>query len=46
MDLRHLDPYPIGQRLFPMQLSLDERNVRNLYEKLDARAKAPKAHRS
>ena len=42
MDLQHLDPYPIGQRLFAMQISLDARNVRNLYEKLEARAKAQK----
>ena len=38
MDLQHLDPYPIGQHLFAMQISLDARNVRNLYEKLEARA--------
>ena len=41
MDFEHLDPYPIGQRLFAMQKSLDARNVRNLYEKLEARAAAP-----
>jgi hypothetical protein len=32
-----VDPYPIGQRLFPMSDSLDERNIRNVYKHVLAR---------
>jgi cyclase len=32
-----VDPYPIGQRLFPMSDSLDERNIRNVYRHVLAR---------
>jgi hypothetical protein len=35
--LRNIDPYPIGQRLFPMNDWLNERNVRNVYKQVVAR---------
>ena len=35
--VRDVDPYPIGQRLFPMSDSLNERNIRNLYKHVLAR---------
>jgi hypothetical protein len=34
---RDIDPYPTGQRLFPMSDSLDERNLRNIYQHVLAR---------
>ena len=37
LDVQSLDPYPIGQRLFAMNESLDARNVRNLYRRVRAR---------
>ena len=39
--VRHVDPYPIGQRLFPMSDSLNERNIRNIYKQVLARRQAP-----
>src|ERR1051326_121555 len=35
--VRDIDPYPIGQRLFPMSDSLNERNIRNVYKHVRAR---------
>jgi glyoxylase-like metal-dependent hydrolase (beta-lactamase superfamily II) len=35
--VRSVDPYPIGQRLFPMSDSLTERNIRNVYKHVVAR---------
>jgi cyclase len=32
-----IDPYPIGQRLFPMSDNVTERNVRNVYKRVLAR---------
>jgi cyclase len=32
-----VDPYPIGQRLFPRTAWVDEMNVRNIYQKIAAR---------
>jgi glyoxylase-like metal-dependent hydrolase (beta-lactamase superfamily II) len=32
-----VDPYPIGQRLFPMSDSITERNIRNVYKHVVAR---------
>jgi cyclase len=40
---RNVDPYPIGQRLFPMSDSLNERNIRNLYARVRARMRDPSA---
>jgi cyclase len=38
LDVVHsVDPYPIGQRLFPMSEGLNERNVRNVYKRVIAR---------
>ena len=34
---RDIDPYPIGQRLFPMSDNVTERNVRNVYKQVLAR---------
>jgi hypothetical protein len=34
---RDIDPYPIGQRLFPVSDSLNERNIRNVYQHVLAR---------
>jgi cyclase len=36
-----VDPYPIGQRLFPMSDSLNERNIRNVYKRIVARTATP-----
>lgn len=36
-DIGELDPYPIGQRLFPMQETLVGWNVRNLYRQVAER---------
>jgi cyclase len=35
--VRNVDPYPIGQRLFPMSDGLNERNIRNVYKRVTAR---------
>jgi cyclase len=35
--VRTIDPYPIGQRLFPMSEGLNERNIRNVYRHVVAR---------
>jgi cyclase len=40
---RDIDPYPIGQRLFPMSDALDERNVRNVYKQTLTRLATPRA---
>ena len=37
LDILKLDPYPIGQRLFPLDPWLNERNVRNIYQYVAAR---------
>jgi cyclase len=34
---RDIDPYPIGQRLFPMSDNVTERNIRNIYKQVFAR---------
>ncbi|HLZ26736.1 MAG TPA: MBL fold metallo-hydrolase [Chloroflexota bacterium] len=34
---RDIDPYPIGQRLFPMSDNVTERNIRNVYKQVLAR---------
>jgi cyclase len=34
--VRTIDPYPIGQRLFPMSEGLNERNIRNVYKQVVA----------
>jgi hypothetical protein len=36
-----VDPYPIGQRLFPRSGWVDEMNVRNLHRRIMARRQAP-----
>ena len=36
-----VDPYPIGQRLFPRSAFVDEANVRNVYRQVRARRGAP-----
>lgn len=38
---RDIDPYPIGQRLFPMSDNVTERNVRNVYKQVVARQGVP-----
>jgi len=38
--VRSIDPYPIGQRLFPMSDNVTERNVRNVYKRVLARQSA------
>jgi cyclase len=38
--VRNVDPYPIGQRLFPMSDALNERNIRNVYKHILARSEA------
>jgi hypothetical protein len=35
--VREIDPYPIGQRLFPMSERVTEWNVRNVYKHVLAR---------
>lgn len=40
VDAKKMDPYPIGQRLFPRLLTLDELIVRNIHRFASARAKA------
>jgi cyclase len=39
--VRNVDPYPIGQRLFPMSDWLNERNIRNVYKHVAARKAVP-----
>lgn len=39
--VRAVDPYPIGQRLFPMSDNITERNVRNVYKHVVARTSVP-----
>jgi hypothetical protein len=39
--LRDVDPYPIGQRLFPISDNITERNIRNVYQRVVARQSAP-----
>jgi hypothetical protein len=34
---RDVDPYPIGQRLFPMSDNITERNIRNLHARISTR---------
>jgi glyoxylase-like metal-dependent hydrolase (beta-lactamase superfamily II) len=41
LDVRALDPYPIGQRLFAISESLDQRIVRNVYKHVVARQGQP-----
>jgi hypothetical protein len=36
LDVSKLDPYPIGQRLFPMEAMVNAWNVRNLYRRITA----------
>ena len=38
--VRSIDPYPIGQRLFPMSDNVTESNVRNVYKRVLARQSA------
>jgi len=38
--VRDIDPYPIGQRLFPISDNITERNVRNVYKHVAARSVA------
>ena len=38
--VRDVDPYPIGQRLFPMSDNITERNIRNVYKHVTARSVA------
>jgi glyoxylase-like metal-dependent hydrolase (beta-lactamase superfamily II) len=40
LDVTKIDPYPIGQRLFPMSDALNERNIRNVYKHVVARQAA------
>lgn len=35
-----VDPYPIGQRLFPRNAMVDEMNIRNVYKQVNARKAA------
>jgi hypothetical protein len=35
-----VDPYPLGQRLFPRSAFVDEANVRNVYRRVMARRAA------
>jgi cyclase len=37
---KDIDPYPIGQRLFPMSDNVTERNIRNVYKHVMARQSA------
>jgi hypothetical protein len=37
VDVLKIDPYPIGQRLFPMSEALNGRNVGNVYKHIIAR---------
>jgi cyclase len=41
--VKTVDPYPIGQRLFPMSDNVTERNIRNVYKHVAARHAAPLA---
>ena len=44
LDVVHeVDPYPIGQRLFPISDALNERNIRNVYKRVIARKGAASA---
>ena len=36
-----IDPYPIGQRLFPISDNITERNIRNVYKHVIARQTSP-----
>ena len=38
-----VDPYPIGQRLFPRSAAVDAMNVSNLYRQIVARGQAARA---
>ena len=38
--VRDIDPYPIGQRLFPISDNITERNVRNVHKHVTARSVA------
>lgn len=39
--VKHVDPYPIGQRLFPRSDWVTEANIRNIYKRIVARQAAP-----
>jgi len=41
--VKDVDPYPIGQRLFPNSDSITERNIRNVYKHVLARQAVPSA---
>jgi cyclase len=37
LEVKRLDPYPIGQRLFPISAMVDQWNVSNIYKRVIAR---------
>jgi cyclase len=41
--VRDIDPWPIGQRLFPMSDNITERNIRNVYKHVASRTASPSA---
>jgi hypothetical protein len=43
LDVRKLDPYPIGQRVFPIDAMVNAWNVRNLYRRITTRSSEPRA---